>query len=198
MSIYIQYYHSPVGELILGDHNGKLCLCDWKYRRMRPQVDKRIQSLLDTQYKDAPTDITQEAIKQLEAYFKAERTIFDLPLLPLGTDFQQKVWECLRNIPYGTTISYGDLAKTVGAQNLAPTINNTPQNLAPTQNITPPHPRAVASANGANAISIFIPCHRVIGADGALTGYAGGLPAKKKLLQLEQSKNDPLAGLRAG
>lgn len=192
MPVYIQYYHSPVGELMLGDHNGKLCLCDWKYRRMRPQIDKRICRETQTQYKEAPSDITQEAAQQLEAYFSGERTVFDIPLLPTGTDFQQKVWKCLKSIPYGTTVSYGHLAKMVGTY--VETQHFASHNVVAPH--APPHPRAVASANGANAISLFIPCHRVIGADGALTGYAGGLSAKKKLLQLEQSQHDPLAGLR--
>jgi methylated-DNA-[protein]-cysteine S-methyltransferase len=107
-----------------------------------------------------------EAQKQLEAYFNMQRKSFDIPLLMLETDFQKSVWEALVQIPFGKTASYLELAKTIDNEKAV---------------------RAVASANGANAISIMIPCHRIIGNDGALVGYAGGLPAKKKLLDLEKN-----------
>ena len=103
---------------------------------------------------------------QLQEYFNRQRNEFDLPLEILGTDFQKKVWNELKKIPYGETISYGELANRMGAKNLM---------------------RAVATANGANPIPIIIPCHRVIGADGSLTGYGGGLEVKQKLLELEGS-----------
>ena len=104
--------------------------------------------------------------KQLREYFEGQRKEFDLPLEILGTDFQKKVWDELTKIPYGETISYGELANRLGDKNLM---------------------RAVAAANGANPIPIIIPCHRVIGADGSLTGYGGGLDVKQKLLELEGS-----------
>jgi methylated-DNA-[protein]-cysteine S-methyltransferase len=106
-----------------------------------------------------------EARAQLEAYFAGERTDFDLPLAPRGTDFQRRVWSELRAIPYGTTISYGELARRVGS---------------------PAAVRAVGQANGRNPISIIVPCHRVIGASGKLTGYGGGLDRKAALLDLEK------------
>lgn len=105
-----------------------------------------------------------EARAQLEAYFRGERTEFDLPLAPSGTPFQERVWKELRRIPYGKTCSYGDIAKRIGR---------------------PKACRAVGLANGRNPISIVVPCHRVIGADGSLTGYGGGLVNKKTLLELE-------------
>lgn len=108
----------------------------------------------------------KEVFKQLQEYFSRERKEFDLPLEIIGTDFQKKVWNELTKIPYGETISYGELANRMGDKNLM---------------------RAVAAANGANPIPIIIPCHRVIGADGSLTGYGGGLDVKKKLLELEGS-----------
>jgi len=108
----------------------------------------------------------KEVFKQLQEYFKRERKEFDLPLEIIGTDFQKGVWNELTKIPYGETISYGELANRMGDKNLM---------------------RAVAAANGANPIPIIIPCHRVIGADGSLTGYGGGLDVKKKLLELEGS-----------
>jgi len=103
---------------------------------------------------------------QLKEYFNRERKEFDLKLEILGTEFQKKVWNELTKIPYGETISYGELANRMGDKNLM---------------------RAVAAANGANPIPIIIPCHRVIGADGSLTGYGGGLDVKQKLLELEGS-----------
>ena len=108
----------------------------------------------------------KKVFKQLQEYFGRERKEFDLPVEIIGTDFQKKVWNELTKIPYGETISYGELANRMGDKNLM---------------------RAVAAANGANPIPIIIPCHRVIGADGSLTGYGGGLSVKKKLLELEGS-----------
>lgn len=108
-----------------------------------------------------------EAVRQLRAYFEGRLRAFDLPLAPEGTPFQQRVWRELLNIPYGETISYGELARRVG---------------------NPAASRAVGLANGANPISIVIPCHRVIGSNGKLTGYGGGLKNKEWLLALEQGQ----------
>ena len=163
-SICIQIYKSPVGEILLGSYDNKLCLADWKYRKMRTSIDKRLQKGLKAEYVEESSVIIEEAITQLDAYFEGKRKTFDIPLRMVGTDFQRSVWDGLIQIPYGTTFSYLDLAKRIDNEKAV---------------------RAVASANGANAISIFIPCHRIIGANGDLVGYAGGLPAKKKLLELE-------------
>lgn len=160
------YYKSPVGELILGSFKDELCLCDWRYRRMRTTIDKRIQTNLKTTYQPESSPIIKETIKQLEAYFDQSNTTFDVPLKLVGTDFQRSVWEELVKVPYGKTSSYLELAKKLKNEKAI---------------------RAVASANGANAISIIVPCHRIIGSDGSLVGYAGGLPAKKRLLALESS-----------
>jgi methylated-DNA-[protein]-cysteine S-methyltransferase len=113
--------------------------------------------------KDA--SLLQEPIRQLRAYFAGQFETFDLALAPQGTPFQQKVWVELCRIPYGETISYGELAKRIGNPNAS---------------------RAVGLANGSNPIPIIIPCHRVIGSNGKLTGYGGGLPIKEKLLALER------------
>ena len=164
-TISTQSYKTSYGELILGSLNEKLCLCDWQYRRMRTTVDKRIQTLLGATYIDQTSDVIEHATSQLDEYFQQKRTQFSIPLLMAGTEFQQSVWSALINIPYGTTASYLELAKSIKNEQAV---------------------RAVASANGANAMSIIIPCHRVIGSNGELTGYAGGLPAKKRLLKLEQ------------
>ena len=162
--INIQTYQSPLGEIILGSYEGKLCLADWKYRRMRNTIDRRIQNGLKAEYVEENSVVIEETIIQMKAYFTGERKEFDIPLLMVGTDFQKSVWDGLIKVPYGTTISYLELSKNIGKEKAI---------------------RAVASANGANAISILIPCHRIIGSNGDLVGYAGGLPVKKKLLALE-------------
>jgi len=164
--ISIQYYKSPIGELLLGSYEGKLCLADMKYRKMRTTIDSRIQKGLKAEYVEESSEIIDATIKQMKEYFAHERKDFDIPLLMVGTEFQQSVWHGLLKIHYGTTASYLELSKNIGNKKAV---------------------RAVASANGANAISIMIPCHRIIGSDGSLTGYAGGLPAKKKLLELENN-----------
>lgn len=164
-TIHIHYYNSPVGELVLGDFNNQLCLCDWRYRKMRNEVDNRILKGLEAEFVEESTPLLTETQNQLEAYFDKKRTTFDLPLLLIGTDFQQTVWKALQQIDYGKTQTYLGLSKQL----------NNPKAI-----------RAVASANGANAISIIIPCHRIIGSNQELVGYAGGLSAKKKLLAIEQ------------
>jgi len=164
--ISIQYYKSPVGEILLGSYAGKLCLADWKYRKMRTTIDSRIQKGLKAEYIVQSTEVIEETIKQMKEYFAHERKDFNIPLLMVGTEFQQSVWEGLVKIPYGTTASYLELSRNIGNEKAV---------------------RAVASANGANAISILIPCHRIIGSNGDLVGYAGGLPVKKKLLELENN-----------
>ena len=162
--IQTQPYHTPCGDLMLGSLEDKLCLCDWAVQMPRDIVDVRLRKALRAGYEEKLSDIIQEAIKQLDEYFNGKRTAFDIPLLFVGTDFQKKVWHRLLEVPYGTTISYGELAKQLDM---------------------PKAVRAVANANGANALSIFAPCHRVIGSNHSLTGYAGGLAAKKHLLELE-------------
>jgi methylated-DNA-[protein]-cysteine S-methyltransferase len=112
-----------------------------------------------------------EVTAQLEEYFAGERTVFDVPLVLDGTAFQRRVWGALRDIPYGTTISYGELARRIGQ---------------------PSASRAVGLANGRNPISVIVPCHRVIGADGTLTGYGGGLERKQLLLGLEAGETGQL------
>jgi methylated-DNA-[protein]-cysteine S-methyltransferase len=113
------------------------------------------------------TPLLKEAVRQLEGYFAGELKVFTLPLEPDGTAFMKKVWSALCEIPYGKTATYRDIAEKVG---------------------NPKAARAVGLANNRNPIPIFIPCHRVIGADGSLTGYRGGLEIKKRLLDLEKEK----------
>jgi methylated-DNA-[protein]-cysteine S-methyltransferase len=111
---------------------------------------------------DHDPDALAAAVEQLEQYFRGERTTFDLELETAGTPFQRSVWDLLRGIPYGETTTYGELARALEGQ-----------------------PRAVGAAVGATPIPIIVPCHRVIGSDGSLTGYGGGLPRKRALLDLE-------------
>ena len=110
------------------------------------------------------TPLLQKAAKQLQEYLQSKRKVFDLPLAPEGTEFERSVWDALLTIPYGETRSYGQIAAQLGKPSAC---------------------RAVGRSNGLNPISNFIPCHRVIGASGKLTGYAGGLPMKEALLHLE-------------
>ncbi len=163
-SIAIKHYQSPYGEITLGVFNDQLCMCDWRYRKMRQAVDHRIQQKLNATMVVAEHPLMDQAVVQLEEYFAQTRKAFDIPLLLAGTDFQQSVWQALIAVPYGATCSYLTLSEQIGNKLAV---------------------RAVASANGANSLSIFIPCHRIIGSNGELTGYAGGLRVKQQLLALE-------------
>ena len=158
--------HTPVGVLTLVASERGVRAVMWPDER-----DGRVP-LGDTSGAGAAADgILVDAVRQLDEYFIGERTEFDLPLDPVGTDFQQQVWMVLRTIPYGATISYGEQATRLGDKNKS---------------------RAVGAANGRNPISIIVPCHRVLGANGSLTGYAGGLERKVALLQLENSKQQTI------
>ena len=162
--IRINHYTFSCGEMILGSFEGKLCLCDWVDGRRRAAIDQRLKRILNANYVEGSSDVIEKARQQLDEYFLSKRREFDIPLLFVGTDFQKKVWNELLKIPYGTTISYAELAIRIGMPNAV---------------------RAVANANAVNAISIIAPCHRVIGSNGTLTGYGGGLERKRFLLELE-------------
>ena len=164
--IFIQRYQTPCGEMILGSYGDSLCMCNWVNEKHPGRIDRRLLSTLKAHYVEAPSAITDEARRQLDEYFSHTRKVFDIRLLLTGTEFQKRVWQELTQIPYGQTVSYKKLAENIGHKNAV---------------------RAVANANGANAISIFVPCHRVIGSDKKLTGYGGGTEAKLYLLKLEQA-----------
>jgi methylated-DNA-[protein]-cysteine S-methyltransferase len=152
---------SPLGELTLVAEDGALVGCFMSLPDREPS-DESLGASTD----DGAVDpVLGAAAEQLAEYFAGERSEFDLPLAPRGDDFQQKVWALLREIPYGQTRSYGQLARALGDVNLS---------------------QAVGWANGRNPLSIIVPCHRVIGADGSLVGYAGGLDRKRFLLTLEE------------
>ncbi len=155
MAVCYTRMESPVGPLLLAASEAGLHhILFTKGKRTTP----------DREWREDARPL-QETIRQLRAYFAGELEEFDLPLAPQGTVFQRSVWSKLCNIPFGETISYGELARRIG---------------------NPKASRAVGLANGQNPIPIIIPCHRVIGSNGKLTGYGGGLPIKEKLLALEQ------------
>ena len=162
--INIQYFNSSCGLFVLASFGDKLCLCDWSNNPCAERNKRRIERYLNASFKIETTSVLEEAKRQLDGYFAGNRKAFTIPLHLVGTDFQQQVWNELLNIPYGATISYKEIAQNIGK---------------------PKAVRAVPGAIGANGISILIPCHRVIGSDKSLTGYAGGLKAKKMLLQIE-------------
>jgi len=165
--INIQYYKTSYGELVLASFDGKLCMCDWRYRKMRATIDNRLKRGLGAAVVEQDNAVLKTARGQLDEYFGQKRTVFTVPLLMVGSEFQKTVWQALMLVPFATSLSYLQLAEKINNKKAV---------------------RAVASANGANALSIFIPCHRIIGSNGELVGYAGGLAAKKRLLKLEQTK----------
>lgn len=174
--INTQCYSSPCGELLLGTFNYKLCLCEWTKEKRLNMAKRRIKEYLKVEFEERSDCVIEAAKGQLKEYFDGKRKAFDLPLLLLGTEFQQRVWHELTRISYGETISYGEEARRMGC---------------------PKAVRAVANANGANAVSIIVPCHRVIGSDQKMVGYGGGLAVKKRLLMLEARYSAPAFGLFA-
>jgi methylated-DNA-[protein]-cysteine S-methyltransferase len=163
MRLFYKEMESPVGKLKLVASANALVAVLWAYER--PNRVKLGPMKLARQH-----PILLETERQLGEYFAGGRTGFDLPLEPNGSEFQKKVWLALREIPFGQTRSYRDLAKTVGSAKAV---------------------RAVGAANGKNPLSIIVPCHRVVGANGALTGFAGGLDVKEKLLAFEAGAASP-------
>jgi len=157
-AVYYTTYESPVGPLLLAGEPNAL-------HRVSFESSKR-STPPGADWKPDKKPFA-EVIRQLRAYFRGELKEFDLPLAMEGTEFQLRVWNALRAIPYGETISYAQLAERIG---------------------NPKAVRAVGLANGSNPIPIIVPCHRVIGSDGSLTGFGGGLSTKKMLLELENKQ----------
>lgn len=158
-------YESPCGRLLLGVEGESLCLCDWIIGDRIEKSLRRISKFISPSSRVDDTSILTRAVSELDEYFSGRRMNFEIPLAAYGTDLQRRVWQSLMKVPYGTTLSYSAIAQSVGL---------------------PRGVRAVASAVGANPLSILIPCHRIIKADGSLSGYAGGVDAKIYLLQLER------------
>ncbi len=160
MSLAYHDFETPIGTLrVVGDDAGL----------ERIDLPNAVAGDPDPAWRERrrpPAGPLLEAKRQLREYFDGARRDFDLPLAPVGTAFQRRVWDELRRIPYGETVSYGELARRIGK---------------------PSASRAVGAANGRNPLAIVVPCHRVIGADGTLIGYGGGLPVKETLLAHEQS-----------
>ena len=169
LMINLQHYDSPCGRLVLASIGNELCLCDWNDMPSAERNMRRLARYVNASFKTETSSVLEEAKRQLDEYFAGKRKSFDIRLHLVGTDFQHEVWNALLTIPYGTTMSYKDIAQSIGK---------------------PQAVRAVAGAIGANgiSISILIPCHRVIGSNNSLTGYAGGLEAKKVLLGIETQK----------
>ena len=163
--INIQRHQTQLGELLLGSSDDRLCLLWLGDQETRRAIDNWIRKKLDAEPVDQNDEVLEKTRKQVNEYLKGNRKEFDIPLLMVGTDFQRRVWKALIRIPYGATSTYGKIAEDIGI---------------------PRAVRAVGGAAGANPISIIVPCHRVIGSNGGLVGYGGGLPLKKWLLRLEQ------------
>lgn len=155
---------TPLGPVIAGVSNGNVVVLEYADRRALPTQFGRLTKALDCVFVPGEDPLLTQLADELGAYFAGRRTRFDVPLETAGTPFQETVWAALREIPVGTVRSYLDVAKAIGR---------------------PTATRAVARANGDNRLAIVIPCHRVIGADGSLTGYGGGLWRKKRLLEVE-------------
>jgi methylated-DNA-[protein]-cysteine S-methyltransferase len=164
--INIQLHKTEIGEVILGSFRDRLCLLDFVKGKARGTVDDRIKKALNAEFVEQDDEILEKTRTQLDEYFKGCRREFDIPLLMVGSDFQKSVWNALLKVPYGATSTYLRLAKRINNEKAV---------------------RAVGNANAANPISIIIPCHRIIGSNGELVGYGGGLSLKKRLLRLEQS-----------
>ena len=161
---YINHYHSPLGTILLAaDDTGLTGL--WF------EGQKYFAQGLDKETEEKEFSVFQTARRWLDVYFSGQKPDFQVPLHFQGTPFQKEVWEILLSIPYGETTTYGAIAKQLAAKRGLPHLSA----------------QAVGSAVGHNKISIIVPCHRVIGADGSLTGYAGGIWRKEKLLALEQA-----------
>jgi methylated-DNA-[protein]-cysteine S-methyltransferase len=163
--INIQRHDIDIGELLIGSFDDRLCLLWFGTSEIGKAVEDRISKKLDAKFVERNDEVLEKTRKQVDEYFSGNRKEFDIPLLMIGTDFQRRVWKALIRIPYGATSTYGKIAEDIGI---------------------PRAVRAVGGAAGANPISIIIPCHRVIGSNGGLVGYGGGLPLKKWLLRLEQ------------
>lgn len=166
LDVMIEIFSTRFGDLAIGCHLGEVCLCDWtSSRRYQGHLAalKKKNPDIETCHKD-DRKLFEAVVRWIEMYLEGNREVPAFKIGAVGTEFQKKVWHQISAIPYGETITYSGLASAIGCRSAI---------------------RAVASACAANPVSLLVPCHRVIGADGSLTGYAGGLPVKTALLQLE-------------
>lgn len=175
-NLYVRVLDTPVGAMLaMVREDGALFALPFLHQAADAQAVAAELAGERTVTSDAAR--CEPVARQLAEYFAGERRSFDLPLAPEGTEFQRAVWDALSAIPYGRTMGYGELARGLGR---------------------PAASRAVGRANGANPIPVIVPCHRVIGAQGDLTGYGGGLERKRFLLRLEGALPEPLAFLAGG
>jgi AraC family transcriptional regulator of adaptative response/methylated-DNA-[protein]-cysteine methyltransferase len=162
--VIIKYLDTPVGRMMAGATDEGICLFDFEYRRMIDSIKKRISNGLNAEMVEGDHSHFDTLEREIKEYFEGTRQLFEVPLHLIGTEFQKSVWNGLLEIPYGETRSYKQQSIFLGNEKAI---------------------RAVAGANGENGIAIIIPCHRVIGENGSLTGYGGGLHRKKWLLEHE-------------
>lgn len=167
--IRIDRLTTPLGPMLVGATDTRLCLLEFVDRRMLPTQVQRLRRRLDAVFVPDRNGLIEQTELEIGEYFAGRRCEFTVPTVAAGTDFQETVWTALTHIPYAQTVSYGELAATIGR---------------------PEAMRAVGTANGLNALAIVVPCHRVVGADGKLVGYGGGLWRKKRLLKLEKAYRD--------
>lgn len=166
IDMFVKHYSSPCGDILLSATENALYQCDWEGKPCAEHNTNIILSKLNARQCFGTTEILNRAAIQLDEYFERKRKTFDLPIALTGTAFQKAVWKTLLEIPYGRTATYKDIAMKIGK---------------------PQGARAVAQAIGANKLAIIVPCHRIIGSNGSLTGFAGGLKAKSFLLKTEGS-----------
>lgn len=169
--VHLSRIPTSLGPMLAGTNAGGVCLLEFTDRRMLPEQLRRLQKRLSCVFLPGSDEVMTQLESELESYFEGTLRTFDVPVRLLGTPFQERVWRALIAIPFGRVRSYSEQARAIGDANAV---------------------RAVARANGDNRIAIVVPCHRVIGSDGSLTGYAGGLWRKKYLLDLEGSPQSDL------
>lgn len=163
--IALKRIDTPLGRMRVGATDKGICLFDFQFRRAVEGIMERVERLLDDKFVEADSPYFSILEAQIAEYFNGTRKDFDVPLHLTGTPFQKSVWEALTKIPFGETRSYKQQSVVMGQEKAI---------------------RAIASANGDNPVAIIIPCHRIIGEDGSLTGYSGGLQRKQQLLDLER------------
>jgi AraC family transcriptional regulator, regulatory protein of adaptative response / methylated-DNA-[protein]-cysteine methyltransferase len=162
--LWITRFDTPLGTMVAGDYLGALCLLEFADRRALEKEITDLERIFRVPSQPGRTSLHEHVVQEISEYYKGSRKTFDIPLNLPGSEFTRAVWNGLQQIPYGETRSYREQAERIG---------------------NPTAYRAVARANGANRVSIIVPCHRVIGSDGSLTGYGGGLYRKRALLDLE-------------
>lgn len=165
--IFLKLYDGVCGRLLLGSLDGELCLCTWtESEKGREIIGGMVKSLRASVSKESEATLEQ-ATKELDEYFRGERKTFDVPLRIIGSDFQRSVLERVMEIPYGETVSYGDIAEKMGSLS---------------------HARVIGQAIAKNPLCIFVPCHRVVGRNGSFGGFSGGLKVKAQLLSIEAGR----------